>query len=105
MTSIRVHFGLVNGDQMAFSLPELVAHAACTRDLVAGTIIGTGTVSNANYCTRGSACISERRAIEIITGGAATRRFMQFGDTVRTQAHGLDGRMLFVALEQMVVNA
>ena len=50
-------FGMVNGDEMAFSFPELVAHAARTRDLVAGTIIGSGTVSNSGYDTRGSAGI------------------------------------------------
>jgi fumarylacetoacetate (FAA) hydrolase len=64
-------FGQVKGDQMAFSFPELVAHAARTRDLVAGTVIGSGTVSNAEY-DGGSACISERRAIEIIADGKPT---------------------------------
>lgn len=98
-------FGLVNGEQMAFSLPELVAHAARTRDLVAGTIIGTGTVSNAEYATRGSACISERRAIEIIADGAPATSFMHFGDTIRMEARSHDGRELFGAINQQVVKA
>jgi fumarylacetoacetate (FAA) hydrolase len=96
-------FGLVNGEQMAFSLPELIAHAARTRDLVAGTIIGTGTVSNVEYGTRGSACISERRAIEIIADGAPSTNFMDFDDTVRMEARGIEGNALFGAIDQTVV--
>ncbi|KPF92022.1 fumarylacetoacetate hydrolase [Novosphingobium sp. AAP83] len=97
-------FGLVNGEQMAFSLPELVAHAARTRDLVAGTIIGTGTVSNAEYAVCGSACISERRAIEIIADGAPATSFMHFGDTIRMEARGPDGNTLFGAIDQQIVS-
>lgn len=95
-------FGKVNGSEMAFSFPELVAHAARTRDLVAGTIVGSGTVSNADYATRGSACISERRAIEIIADGAPKTPFMKFGDTVRMEARGLDGALMFGTIEQGV---
>eukprot|EP01037_Dinobryon_pediforme_P012152 gene12152-12238_t len=98
-------FGLVRGDEMAFSFPELVAHAARTRDLVAGTIIGSGTVSNRDYATRGSACISERRAIEIIAHGAPQTAFMHFGQTVRMEAITSDGRSPFGAIEQTVVSA
>lgn len=96
-------FGLVNGAEMAFSFAELVAHAARTRDLVAGTIIGSGTVSNAAYATCGSACISERRAIEMIADGAAQTGFMRFGDTVRMQAQTSDGRTPFGTILQSVV--
>jgi len=98
-------FGLVNGDEMAFSFPELVAHAARTRDLVAGTIIGSGTVSNQDYATRGSACISERRAIEIIAEGKPATPFMAFGDTVRMCGMMSDGRLPFGAITQTVVAA
>ncbi len=98
-------FGLVKGDQMAFSFPELVAHAARTRDLVAGTIIGSGTVSNREYATRGSACISERRAIEIIEHGAPVTAFMRFGDKVRMEGRSSDGRTPFGAIDQVVAKA
>lgn len=98
-------FGKVNGDQMAFSLPELVAHAARTRDLVAGTIIGTGTVSNAEYAQRGSACISEQRAIEMIAHGAPKTPFMAFGDEVTMFALLPDERRPFGTVSQKVVQA
>jgi fumarylacetoacetate (FAA) hydrolase len=62
-------FGRANGREMAYGFHELVAHAAATRDLVAGTVIGSGTIANANYAEVGSSCISERRAIEIIADG------------------------------------
>lgn len=98
-------FGLVRGDQMGFSFPELIAHAARTRDLVAGTIIGSGTVSNAEYATRGSACISERRAIEMIADGKPTTSFMHFGDTIRMEAVTSTGTKPFGAIDQQVVQA
>lgn len=98
-------FGLVNGDQMAFTFPELVAHAARTRDLVAGTIIGSGTVSNREYAERGSACISERRAIEAIADGAPTTPFMASGDRVRMVARLADGREPFGQIDQVVTVA
>lgn len=98
-------FGLVCGDEMAFSFPELVAHAARTRDLVAGTIIGSGTVSNRAYAERGSACISEVRAIEMIAHGAPRTAFMAFGDTVRMAGRRSDGSEPFGTIEQQVVRA
>lgn len=98
-------FGLVRGDQMGFSFPELIAHAARSRDLVAGTIIGSGTVSNAEYAARGSACISERRAIEIIADGKPTTTFMHFGDTIRMEAITSTGAKPFGAIDQVVVSA
>ena len=98
-------FGRVNGAAMSFSFPELIAHAARTRDLVAGTIIGSGTVSNAEYATAGSACISERRAIEIIAHGAPKTAFMAFGDTIRMGGIRADGSEPFGAIVQRVVKA
>ena len=98
-------FGRVNGAVMAFSFPELVAHAARTRDLVAGTIIGSGTVSNPNYSEVGSACISERRAIEIIAHGAPRTPFMSFGDQVRMRGVSADGGLPFGTIDQQVVLA
>ncbi|MBC2668832.1 fumarylacetoacetate hydrolase family protein [Novosphingobium piscinae] len=98
-------FGRPNGAAMAFSFPELVAHAARTRDLVAGTIIGSGTVSNPDYATVGSACISERRAIEIIAEGNPRTPFMSFGDRVRMEAVTQQGATPFGVIEQTVVAA
>ncbi|RZF66085.1 FAA hydrolase family protein [Sphingomonas populi] len=95
-------FGAANGVEMQWSFPELVAHAARTRDLVAGTIIGSGTVSNANYAEVGSSCISERRAIEIIASGAPATRFMADGDTIRMEARAGNGGAPFGVIEQRV---
>ncbi|MEJ6008809.1 fumarylacetoacetate hydrolase family protein [Novosphingobium aquae] len=98
-------FGFVNGGEMAFSFAELVAHAARTRDLVAGTVIGSGTVSNAQYASTGSACISERRAIEIIAVGAPSTPFLQFGETIRMVGQCSDGAAPFGAIVQEVARA
>lgn len=95
-------FGKVNGDEMAFSFPELIAHAARTRHLAAGTIIGSGTVSNSEYKKRGSACISERRAIEMIELGSPKTGFMHFGDRVKMEARADDGSLLFGPIDQRV---
>jgi fumarylacetoacetate (FAA) hydrolase len=98
-------FGHANGREMAFSFPELVAHAARTRDLVAGTIIGSGTVSNAACRDVGSTCISERRAIEMIDQGAASTAFMAIGDTVTMAATDAAGNQPFGVIDQRVVVA
>ena len=97
-------FGRANGREMAFGFHELVAHAAATRDLVAGTIIGSGTVANADYANVGSSCISERRAIEIIRDGRPSTQFMRFGDTCSMQALTASGRAIFGAIEQKVLD-
>lgn len=98
-------FGRANGREMAYGFHELVAHAAATRDLVAGTVIGSGTVANANYAEVGSSCISERRAIELIADGKPATQFMRFGDSCRMQALTADGRATFGAIEQRVAAA
>lgn len=98
-------FGRANGGAMDFGFHELVAHAARTRDLVAGTIIGSGTVSNANYAQVGSSCISERRAIEMIESGSPSTGFMRFGDRVRMAGIQTDGRAPFGEIDQQVVKA
>ncbi|WP_435171237.1 fumarylacetoacetate hydrolase family protein [Falsirhodobacter sp. 1013] len=96
-------FGLVEGYQMAWGFDELVAHAARTRDLVAGTIIGSGTVSNANFRDVGSSCIAERRGIEMLDLGAARTPYMRFGDRVRMECRLRSGAPLFGAIDQTVV--
>ena len=90
---------------MAFGFHELVAHAALTRDLVAGTIIGSGTVSNPDYADVGSSCISEIRAIEMIASGAPKTPFMAYGDRVRMTARTATGDAPFGAIDQIVVEA
>ena len=88
---------------MHFGFDQLIAHAAGTRRLSAGTIIGSGTVSNAGGA-KGSACIAERRAIEAIEHGSARTPFMKFGDRVRMEA-SLDDRPVFGAIDQCIVPA
>ena len=97
------HFGNPNGGAMSVGFHELIAHAAATRSLCAGTIIGSGTVSNANYRDTGSTCISERRGIEMIDSGVPQTGFMQYGDRVQMQADMPDGSSLFGLLDQQVV--
>ncbi len=98
-------FGSPNGREMAFGFHELIAHAALTRSLPAGTIIGSGTVSNDDYATLGSTCVSERRGIEMIEHGAPQTGFLRFGDRVRMEAVGPAGEPLFGPLDQQVVHA
>jgi fumarylacetoacetate (FAA) hydrolase len=97
-------FGAPHGRAMAFGFDQLVAHAAYSRDLVAGTIIGSGTVSNEDYRTVGSACIAERRAIEMLDEGIPRTPYMAFGDRVRLQARYADGQPApFGIIDQRVI--
>lgn len=98
-------FGNAHGGAMGHGFHDLVAHAAGTRNLVAGTVIGSGTVSNENYREIGSSCIAERRGIEIVDEGAAKTEFMKFGDSVRMEARGPDGGVMFGAIDQKVKKA
>jgi len=96
-------FGEPHGGEMNFHFGELIAHAARTRRLTAGTIVGSGTVSNVSR-TAGSACIAERRVIEMIDQGSARTGFMRFGDRVRMQARfDDDSDGPFGVVEQRVV--
>lgn len=97
-------FGRPNGREMNFSFGELIAHAARSRRLGPGTIVGSGTVSNQSR-EAGSACIAERRVIEIIDHGEARTAFMRFGDHVRMEARAPDGRALFGVIDQQVVRS
>ena len=96
-------FGNPNGYEMHFGFDQLIAHAAATRRLSAGTIIGSGTVSNAGG-KKGSACIAERRAIEAIEFGEPRTPFMKFGDRVRMEAR-YEGAPVFGVIEQRYVKA
>ena len=99
-------FGAVPATEAVYGFDELIAHAARTRTLCAGTIIGSGTVSHSGYRRYGSCCIAERRAIEIIDGGAAATPFLAFGERVRMQARADAADLpLFGAIDQRVVDA
>jgi fumarylacetoacetate (FAA) hydrolase len=98
-------FGNAHGGAMSVGFHELVAHAAATRSLCAGTIIGSGTVANDNYRETGSSCISERRSIEMLDSGAPVTPYMYFGDSIFMEATKADGGKLFGAIDQRVVRA
>ncbi|KXO06549.1 Fumarylacetoacetate hydrolase family protein [Moritella sp. JT01] len=90
------------GTDMTFDFPRLIAHAAKTRTLTAGTIIGSGTVSNCDR-TVGSSCLAEKRMLEKITTGEITTPFLQNGDRVKIEMRDQAGQSIFGAIEQMVV--
>ena len=89
------------GPEMTFHFGQLIAHMARTRRVRAGSIVGSGTVSNQDW-SRGYACIAEKRAIETIEGGEPKTQFMQDGDTIRIEMKGADGQSMFGAIEQTV---
>jgi fumarylacetoacetate (FAA) hydrolase len=100
------------GVDMTFDFGQLIVHAARTRDLAAGTIVGSGTVSNrgpdggpgAPVAAGGAgySCIAEQRTVEMITGGAPKTAFLKTGDTVRIEMVGPDRHSIFGAIEQSV---
>jgi fumarylacetoacetate (FAA) hydrolase len=92
------------GVDMAFDFPTLLAHAARTRPLGAGTILGSGTVSNRDR-SRGSCCIAERRALESVEAGAPKTGFLAFGDRVRIEMLDAAGRSIFGAIDQRVARS
>ena len=89
------------GPEMTFHFGQLIAHICKTRNVRAGSVIGSGTVSNKDW-THGYSCIAEKRAIETIEGGAPVTAFMKFGDTIRIEAKGKDGQSVFGAIEQKI---
>lgn len=96
-------FGHPNAGEMAFSFEQLIAHAARTRRLRAGCIVGSGTVSNYDYRTVGSACIAERRGIEKVDNSSTTTPYMKFGDRVRIEVLDNRGQSVFGAIAQRIV--
>lgn len=95
-------FGMPDaGVDMQFSFPELVAHAAKTRRLCAGTIVGSGTVSNRERSV-GSSCLQEKRMIETIETGKPVTPFMRFGDRVKIEMLDKNGASVFGAIDQVV---
>jgi fumarylacetoacetate (FAA) hydrolase len=92
------------GMDMNFSFYELLAHAARTRKLGAGTILGSGTVANRDP-SRGSSCLAERRTLEVLEYGSARTPFLKFGDRVRIEMLAESGASIFGALDQQVVRS
>jgi fumarylacetoacetate (FAA) hydrolase len=89
------------GEDMTFDFAQLICHAAKTRHLGAGTIIGSGTVANKDH-RRGSSCIAERRTREQLELGAAMTPFLRFGDRVKIDMVNDNGMSIFGAIDQMV---
>ena len=87
---------------MHFSFFDLIQHIAKTRAFSAGTILGSGTVSNVDRA-RGISCLAEIRMIETIEGGKPTTPFMKVGDTVRIEMKDAAGKDLFGVIDQRVV--
>jgi fumarylacetoacetate (FAA) hydrolase len=98
-------FGRPNaGEDMTFDFGQLIAHAAKTRRLGAGTIVGSGTISNYDR-TLGSTCLAERRMLETLARGKPVTPFLSFGDRVRIEMFDPAGRSIFGAIDQRVVKA
>jgi fumarylacetoacetate (FAA) hydrolase len=98
------------GPEMTFHFGQLIAHMCKTRNVRAGTVVGSGTVSNQGVevnghkdWPKGYSCIAEKRAIETILDGQPSTGYMQFGDTIRIEMKGKNGESLFGAIEQQVV--
>ncbi len=90
------------GVDMQFSFAQLVAHAAKTRPLAAGTIVGSGTIANQDTAL-GASCLAERRTLETLADGKPTTPFLRYGDRVRIEMFDADGASIFGAIEQQVV--
>ena len=95
------------GTDMTYTFGQLLAHACKTRALRAGTVVSSGTISNAGFeksgqteWPKGYSCIAEKRAMETARDGQATTEYMKFADTVRIEAKGKDGQSVFGAIEQ-----
>jgi fumarylacetoacetate (FAA) hydrolase len=90
------------GVDMVFSFPQLIAHLAKTRNVRTGSIIGSGTVSNKDT-KKGYTCIAEKRALEMIADGEPKTPYMKFGDTIQFEMLDTDGKSIFGAINQQVV--
>ncbi|TCT25425.1 fumarylacetoacetate hydrolase family protein [Thermomonas haemolytica] len=92
------------GVDMQFDFAQLVAHAAKTRPLAAGTLVGSGTVANQDTA-KGASCFAEKRTVETLEHGKPLTPFMRFGDVVRIEMLDHDGRSVFGAIEQRIQQA
>ena len=94
-------FGKANAGAMHFHFGQLIAHAAKTRNLSAGSLIGSGTVSNEEP-EKGSSCLAEKRMIEQIEKGEINTPFMKAGDTIQIEMFGPDGQSIFGQIKQKI---
>jgi fumarylacetoacetate (FAA) hydrolase len=99
------HFGHPNGREMDWSFGELLAYLAYNRNLRAGTILGSGTVSNLDAKSVGSACLAERRALELIEYGAPRTPFLRADEVLRFEVLEASGNTVFGAIEHRFVEA
>lgn len=90
------------GTDLAFDFPRLIEHVAQTRNLGAGTIVGSGTVANRNHADVGSSCLAEVRTLEQIRDGKPSTPFLRFGDRVRIEMFDAKGATIFGAIDQQV---
>ena len=97
------------GPEMTFHFGQLIAHLCKTRNVRAGSVVGSGTVSNKGVevdgrmeWPKGYSCIAEKRAIETIQDGKPTTAYMKFGDTIRIEMKGRDGQSIFGAIDQQI---
>jgi fumarylacetoacetate (FAA) hydrolase len=97
------------GPEMTFHFGQLIAHICKTRNVRAGSVVGSGTVSNQGVEVKGKkewpkgySCIAEKRAIETILDGKPSTEFMKYGDTIRIEAKGVDGQSVFGAIDQKI---
>ena len=92
------------GVDMVFSFPQLITHLCKTRNARAGTIIGSGTVSNKD-ASKGYSCIAEKRALEMIAVGEPVTPYMKFGDSIKIEMLDKNGKSIFGAIDQSVVES
>jgi fumarylacetoacetate (FAA) hydrolase len=97
-----VLFGRPSGAEMSFGFHDLIAHAATTRELCAGTVIGSGTVSNAKYAVVGSGCIAEKRAIDRLNSVREPTPYLKFNEQLRIEAIDPAGQLIFGSMDQVV---
>ena len=101
---VALLFLLASLPAAAFNCGQRLVHAARTRRLRAGTVIGSGTVSNYDR-SRGSSCLAEKRTLEQLADGAPSTPFLRFGDRVRIEMLDAQGKSIFGAIDQRVVKA
>jgi len=89
------------GTDMQFNFGQLVAHAAKTRPLVPGTLVGSGTIANQDT-SKGASCLAEQRTVEKLRDGNSTTPFLKFGDSVKIEITDESGESIFGAIEQIV---
>lgn len=98
-------FGNPNGGEMDFTFGQILGHIAYNRNIKAGMILGTGTVSNKGWKEVGSACLAERRALDILECGEVKTDFLHFGETLQFDVIDVNGQSIFGAIDHKMVKA